>query len=164
TTTIANNAVTLGKMATMATDSILGRATAATGNVEVLTSLPFASTCDVPRPVDSNVTTIANDAVTTAKILAGNVTYAKMQNVSASSKLLGRGSAGGAGSPEEITLGTNLSMSGTTINAAGGGGITDFLSLTDTPDSYATMAGKVVAVNPGATGLEFITAGGTGTV
>lgn len=50
------------------------------------------------------------------------VTYAKIQNVSAISKLLGRGAAAGAGDAEEITLGTNLSMSGTTLNAAGGGG------------------------------------------
>ena len=54
-----------------------------------------------------------------------SVTYAKMQNVSAVSKLLGRGSAAGAGDPEEITLGTNLSMSGTTLNASGGGGVAD---------------------------------------
>lgn len=50
------------------------------------------------------------------------VTYAKMQNVSAATRLLGRGSAGGAGDVEEITLGGNLSMTGTVLNAVGGGG------------------------------------------
>ncbi len=67
-------------------------------------------------------TTIANDAVTTSKILNDNVTYAKIQNVSAASKLLGRGSAGGSGNVEEITLGTGLTMTGTTLDATGGGG------------------------------------------
>ncbi|MFA5360326.1 MAG: hypothetical protein WC349_05255, partial [Patescibacteria group bacterium] len=38
--------------------------------------------------------------------------------------------------------------------------VTDFLGLTDTPDSYAGSAGKVVAVKGDATGLEFITAAG----
>jgi hypothetical protein len=54
--------------------------------------------------------TIDNDAVT----------YAKMQNVSAASRLLGRGDSG-SGDPQEITLGTGLAMSGTTINATGSG-------------------------------------------
>ena len=64
--------------------------------------------------------TIASDAVTTAKILDANVTYAKIQDVSAISKLLGRGAGAGAGDVEEITLGTGLSMSGTTLNSSGG--------------------------------------------
>lgn len=58
------------------------------------------------------VWTVDNDAIT----------YAKIQNVSAASRLLGRGSASGSGDVEEITLGTGLSMSGTTLSATGGGG------------------------------------------
>ncbi len=60
----------------------------------------------------SQVATIPNDTVT----------YAKMQNVSAASRLLGRGSAGGAGDVEEITLGSGLSLTGTSLAASGSGG------------------------------------------
>jgi hypothetical protein len=36
-------------------------------------------------------------------------------------RLLGRGASSGTGAAEAITLGTNLSLSGTTLNATGGG-------------------------------------------
>lgn len=82
--------------------------------------------------------TIDNDAVT----------YAKMQNVSAASKLLGRGSAAGSGDTQEIALGTNLSMSGTTLNASAGvtvietkvfvGGETSF-SFSSIPPGFARL-------------------------
>lgn len=56
--------------------------------------------------------TIANDVVT----------YAKIQNISAASRVLGRGSASGAGDTEELTLGGGLALAGTVLNTVGGTG------------------------------------------
>jgi len=77
-----------------------------------------------PSPV---ATVISNDAVTTPKIINDAVTYAKMQNVSAASRLLGRGSAAGAGDVQEITLGTGLTMSGTSLSSLA----VDFVVMSD---------------------------------
>ena len=44
------------------------------------------------------------------------VTYAKMQDVSAASRLLGRGSAAGSGDPQELSTGPSLSFVGTQLN------------------------------------------------
>jgi hypothetical protein len=60
-------------------------------------------------------------SITTNKLNNQAVTYSKMQNVTAN-RILGRVST--SGSAQEITLGTNLSFSGTTLNATGGG-VTD---------------------------------------
>jgi len=65
-----------------------------------------------------------------ATIAAAAVTYAKMQHVSANSKLLGSGAAGGGSSPAELTLGTGLTMTGTTLNAATGGSLLNIQILT----------------------------------
>lgn len=60
------------------------------------------------------------NSIATGDIDAEAVTFPKIQNI-ATNKLLGRGSAS-AGDIEEITLGTNLTLAGTTLNASGGGG------------------------------------------
>jgi len=64
----------------------------------------------------SKVATIANDAVTTVKIIDDAVTYAKIQNVSASDRVLGRKTAG-AGNIEELTASELLDFLGTTHGA-----------------------------------------------
>lgn len=124
---IDDDSITFDQIQNIATDRLLGRDTAGSGNIEQLSvgggleltgSLSLqrsALTGDVTAAAASGVTTIGNDKVTTAKILNDNVTYAKMQNISAASRLLGRGSASGAGDPEEIDLGTGLSITGTTL-------------------------------------------------
>lgn len=66
-----------------------------------------------------------------ATIAADAVTYAKMQNVSAASRLLGRGSAAGSGDVQELTVGTGLSLSGTVLSATATGDVVGPASATD---------------------------------
>lgn len=66
--------------------------------------------------------TLPAASVTGSELAASTVTLPKIQNAAASSTLVGSGAAGSGASYSEITLGTNLSMTGTTLNATGGGG------------------------------------------
>lgn len=104
----------------------------ANGNLAKFTGATSISNADLTGDVTTSgtvVATIANDAVT----------YAKMQNVSAADKLLGRGQGGGSGDVQEITLGTNLSMSGTTLNASGSGSGAEVLISEQTPSGTGTV-------------------------
>lgn len=77
-------------------DDTTARAYASSSRIELrVTAALLADVRDSITPADGTVTT--------AKIVNANVTYAKIQNVSATSRVLGRKTAG-VGSVEELTL------------------------------------------------------------
>lgn len=146
-TELSNDAVTFAKIQNITTDRLLGRDTALTGDTEELTvggGIEFtgsggiqtsAFTGDVTKTAGGTTTTIANDAVT----------YAKIQNVSATNRLLGRYTAS-AGDIEEATLGADLEFSSGALRVGAFTG-----DITKTAGSLATtvlsasttQAGKV---------------------
>lgn len=126
--TIANDAVTFAKIQNITTARLLGRATAGAGDTEEITlgtGLSFTGTTLNASGAALAITALTGDVTATgpgsvAGTIANDaVTYAKIQNVT-SARLLGRATAG-AGDTEEITLGTGLSFTGTTLNASGAG-------------------------------------------
>lgn len=156
---ITNNAVTFAKMQQITTDRLLGRDTAATGNVEEISvggGLEFsgstsiqrsALTGDVTASAGSNATTIANSAVT----------YAKIQNISATQRVLGRNTAG-AGVTEEVTISQILDWISSTQGAILYRGASAWAAL------GPGTSGQLLSTNGAAANPSWITASGTGTV
>lgn len=111
-----------------------------------------ALTGDVTSSAGTVATTIAPDVVT----------YGKLQNVSAASRLLCRGSAGGAGDPEECSIGAGLALTGTVLSATGTGGApTDAAYLTRTAESGLSNESNLGALTTGL--LKITVAAGSAT-
>lgn len=126
TLSIANDAISFAQMQNIATDRLLGREAAGSGNIEEIalgTGLSMsAGTLNVSGAAlaitaltgdvtatgpGSSVATIANDAVT----------FAKMQDIGTGT-ILGRSTAG-SGNPEALTLGDGLSIAGGVLSSSG---------------------------------------------
>lgn len=79
------------------------------------------------RHITAGVEDPAAKLVDTADINDAQVTLAKIANAAANVKLLGSGAAGSGAAYSELTLGTGLSMAGTTLNASGSSDVTSLL-------------------------------------
>ena len=152
--------ITLASLESIASDRILGRDAAGSGAIEQLTvdgGLEFtgaggiqssAYTGDVTKSAGGSTLTIPDETVT----------YAKMQHVSATDRLIGRDTAG-AGDPEELTVGGGVEFTGSggiqssaytgdVTKAAGGTALTianeaiDHSHLNDDVISGATTSGS----------------------
>lgn len=133
----------LANIAQIATDRLLGRDTAGTGDLEAISvtgGLEFtgsasiqtaAFTGDVTKAAGGTVLTIPNDTVT----------YAKMQNVSAASRVLGRGSNAGSGDIQELSIGSNLSITDTDFNLATNIAVAGTLGVTG---AITATAGQII--------------------
>ena len=108
---IANDAVTDAKLRNSGALSIIGRSANSSGDPADISAA--AASDSVLRESGS---VLGFGTIATAGIANDAVTYAKIQNVSAASRLLGRGSASGSGDTEELTAGTGLEILTTILN------------------------------------------------
>ena len=132
---------------------------AASGNVTGA-NLSGNNTGDQTITLTGNVTGSGTGSF--AATIANNaVTYAKMQAASAVAKLVGSNASGTA--LGEITLGTNLSMSGSTLNAAVASGSVTSVNADGGTSGFSFTGGPVTSAGTlSMTGTLVVASGGTG--
>lgn len=153
-TTIAAGVVSLSKMADMATASILGRNTAGTGSPEVLSAATTKTLLSLNNVENTALSTWAGSTnlTTLGTISTGswNATNIPLNKGGTGAALTDPGADrlmfwdDSAGNVDWLTLGTNLSITGTTLNATGGGGA---LSDGDYGDIVVSGTGTVLSVD-----------------
>lgn len=158
TWTIDNNAVTDAKLRDSAALSVIGRSANSTGDPA---DIAAANDAEVLR---RSGTTIGFGTIATAGITDAAVTYAKIQDVSATSRFLGRISSG-SGDTEELT-GTQATtlLDAFTSGAKGlapasGGGTANFLRADGTwttPSGSATPLKASLTTNPAIANTETV--------
>lgn len=136
TAQIDADAVTYAKMQNIATDSLIGRDTAGSGDPETIllnATLSMdgsgnlqraALTGDVTASAGSNATAIGTNKVLTAMIADAQITLAKMANLAADT-IIGRANGAGTGVPQALTA----TQVRTIIDVENGADVTDAANI-----------------------------------
>lgn len=101
--------------------------------VSAAATVSGTNTGDVTKSGTPDYVSLSGQDIVVAQVdlttdITGDLPFANFTQATAASKLLGRGSAGGAGDYEEITIGSGLTMTGTTLSSSGGGGMVTGIS------------------------------------
>lgn len=150
TNTMLAGSIAAGKLTLTSADIIVGNGSNVGAQVAMSGDVHIDNT---------GSTTIQANAVTTSKINNSAVTYAKIQNESAST-LLGN-PTGSPAAPSEITLGSGLSFSGTTLVATGTGGTVTSVSGTANRITSTGGTTPVIDISASYVGQSSITTLGT---
>lgn len=143
---VTNNSVGDAQLRDSSSYSVVGRTSGSTGDPADI----VAGADGVLRRSGSG--NLAFGTIVTGNIGDDQVTFVKTQNIS-TQKILGRGTAG-SGDIEQLSLGTNLTLSGTTLNTYGRTliGVTKFTSSGTWTKPTGCNAIEVVVVGGGGGG------------